>query len=404
MSLILAGRFLNYIPMGIAGALVPIYQAECAPASVRGSLITVFTWFCDAGALIASGIVFNTHAWKGEAAYKTVMGVQLIFPILLIAALPLIPETPRWLCMKGRRDEALATLKTLRVSDEIAELEILDVEASLEMHSEDGSWSDLFKGTNLRRTIISVTIPTIESWQGQSFMGNYLVVFLISLGVTNQYLLATLLQAVILIMVTLTFWAPDKIGRRPMLMVGSITMFVTMFITAGVSGHDSSQTSSTRKQVAVGMLFVWAITYACTYQTLGFIAPAEIPTQKLRTKTAGIAYFTQQTGGLIITFISPYMQNVGYGNMGPYIGFFFGSFSFLGTIFVYFCYPETKGASIEELDMFFEQKLPTSQFGKMIRGGHGIQEYVIDGHEHPNKDIELAEEKKEADSSVTSAQ
>lgn len=294
-------------------------------------------------------------------------------------------------------------MKTLRVSDEIAELEILDVEASLEMHSNDGAWIDLFKGTNLRRTIISVTIPTIESWQGQSFMGNYLVVFLISLGVTNQYLLSTLLQAVILIMVTLTFWAPDKIGRRPMLMVGSITMFISMFITAGVSGHDSSQTSNTRKQVAVGMLFIWAITYACTYQTLAFIAPAEIPTQKLRIKTAGIAYFTQQTGGLIITFISPYMQNVGYGNMGPYIGFFFGSFSFLGTIFVWFCYPETKGASIEELDLFFEQRMPTREFGKAIRGGHGIQNYMGKGQDGPVDDVELAQEKKEADLEVTKA-
>jgi len=142
------------------------------------------------------------------------------------------------------------------------------------------------------------------------------------------------------------------------------------------------------------MLFIWAMTYACTWQTLAFIAPAEIPTQKLRSKTAGVAYFTQQTGGLIITFISPYMQNAGYGNMGPYIGFFFGGFSFLGIIFVYFCYPETKRASIEDLDMFFEQRLPTSRFGKALRGGHGIQEFVLEGQKHP-KDVETADEKKE---------
>jgi SP family sugar:H+ symporter-like MFS transporter len=189
-------------------------------------------------------------------------------------------------------------------------------------------------------------------------------------------------------MVTLLFWAPDYVGRRPMLLIGSITMFITMYITAAVSGHDTTHTSDTRKQVAVGMLFIWAITYACTYQTLGFIAPAEIPTTKLRSKTAGVAYFVQQTGGLIVTFISPYMQNAGYGNMGPYIGFFFGAFSFMGIIFVYFCFPETKGASIEELDLFFEQRLPTREFGKQKRGNHGIQEYIVEGQEH-SKDIEL---------------
>jgi SP family sugar:H+ symporter-like MFS transporter len=166
LQLTCIGRFLNYIPMGIAGALVPVYLAECAPASCRGSLVTFYTWFCDAGALIASCIVFKSHTWTGPAAYKTVMGVQMVYPVLLIACLPLIPETPRYLCMKGKREEALVILKTLRKSDETAELEILDVEASLEMHTSDGSWLDLFRGSNLRRTIISVVIPTIESWQG----------------------------------------------------------------------------------------------------------------------------------------------------------------------------------------------------------------------------------------------
>lgn len=76
---------------------------------------------------------------------------------------------------------------------------------------------------------------------------------------------------------------------------------------------------------------------------------------------------------------------------GPYIGFFFGCFSFIGIVFVYFYYPETKGASVEELDMYFEQKIPTSQFGKQIRGQHAIQEYVIDG-QNPAKDIEDSKE------------
>ncbi|KAH8647936.1 general substrate transporter [Xylariales sp. PMI_506] len=393
---IVIGRFLNYIPMGMANALIPVYQAECAPPSCRGSLVTVYTWFCDVGALTASGIVFNTHTWTGEKAYKTVMGVQMAYPVLLIAALPMIPETPRWLCTKGRRDEAMAILKTLRTSEEIAELELLDIEASLEMRNTDGSWLDLFRGSNLRRTIISVVIPTIESWQGQSFMGNYLIVFLQALGVTNSYLLSLLLQAVLLIVVTLMFWTPDFVGRRPMMLAGSITMFITMYTTAGVSGMDTTHISNSRKQVAVGMLFIWAIAYACTWQTLGFMAPAEIPTTRLKAKTSGVAYFSQQSGGLIITFVSPYIQ----AKIGPYIGFFFGFFSFIGIIFVFFCYPEVRGASIEELDMWFDQKLPTRQFGKVKRGQHAIQEYVIEGS--GGKVVEMSEETKGAETNVTS--
>jgi hypothetical protein len=79
--------------------------------------------------------------------------------------------------------------------------------------------------------------------------------------------------------------------------------------------------------------------------------------------------------------------------VGPYIGFFFAGFSFIGVIFIYFCYPETKGASIEELDLWFQEKLPTRQFGKVKRGQHGIQEYVIEGHA-TGKEIESGDEEK----------
>ncbi|KIW05923.1 uncharacterized protein PV09_03116 [Verruconis gallopava] len=376
---IVIGRFFNYIPMGMAGALVPVYQAECAPPSTRGALITIFTWFVDLGALIASCIVFSTHTWRGEGAYKYVMGIQMAFPLLIIAALPFIPETPRFLCMKGRREEAITVMKTLRRSDEQAIQEIDEIEASLERKVETGAWIDLVRGSNLRRTIISITIPSIEAWQGQSFMGNYLVVFLISLGATNQYMLSTLLQAVLLICVTLTFWMSDHIGRRPLLLFGSATMWITFFIVSAVSGHDTTGISDTRKQVAVGMLFIWAIAYASTYQPVGYLAPAETPTTKLRSKTAGVAYFCQQCGGLIVTFVAPYMQNAGYGNMGPYIGFFFGGISFLGLVFVYFCYPEVKGLSVEELDVLFDKRLPTREFGKVPRGTHAVAE-LIEGH------------------------
>ncbi|KAK5116288.1 hypothetical protein LTR85_009260 [Meristemomyces frigidus] len=400
---VVIGRFLNYIPMGIAGALIPVYQAECAPASTRGALINVFTWFVDFGALIASCIVFSTHTWASEAAFKYPMGIQLIFPLLILAALPFIPETPRYLCMKGRRTEALAVLKSLRKDEQTAENEMIDIELSLERTADTGSWLDLIRGSNLRRTIIAVTIPTVEAWQGQSFMGNYLVVFLISLGFTNSYLLSTLLQAVLLICVTLCFWMSDRIGRRPLLLFGSATMWITFYIVAGVSGHDSAVTSDARKQAAVAMLFIWAIAYAITYQPVVYLAVAETPTTKLRSKTSGVAYFTQQCGGLIVTFVSPYMQDAGYGDMGPYIGFFFGGISFLGLIFVYFFYPELKGLSIEQLDVLFEQRVPTKQFGKVPRGATAAHESVIEGKALEGlEDEEMTGEEKGAEATVKS--
>ncbi|KAH8658239.1 general substrate transporter [Xylariales sp. PMI_506] len=375
---IVIGRFINYIPEGIAGNMIPVYQAECSPASCRGSLIAIYTWFVNAGATCASGIVFHTYFLKSEAAYKIVMGVQMIFPILLLVALPFIPESPRYLCMKGRRDESLAVLKKLRSSNDIAEQELLDIETALELRVSEGKWIDLALGSNLRRTMISWVIPIIEGWQGLSYMGSYLIVFLISLGATNQYLLSLLLQTTIFVTTTLTFWMPDRFGRRVMLMTGSTLMVISMYTTAGVSGRNTSTLSDTKRQTAVGMLFIWAIAHAATWQTLGYTAPAEIPTQKLRSKTGGMAYFFQQSGGLIVTFVSPYMQDAGYGDMGAYIGFFFGSFSLIGLIFVFFCYPETKGLSIENLDILFDKGTRTWDFTKAAKDQGGLPRTVLE--------------------------
>lgn len=372
------GRLVNAVPIGIAATLIPVYQSEYAPATCRGSLISIYTWFIDAGAVTATGVIYHTYAKTDTGAWKIVMGLQMIFAILILATLPMIPESPRWLCMKGRRDEALAVLQSLRTTEETAELELLDIEAALEVHNNDSSWADLFRGANLRRTIISVAIPVIEAWQGLSFIGNYLVVFFISLGSTNVYELVLLINSCLLITITFFFWAPDYFGRRGMLMFGSLVMFISIFTTAGVAGHDASNVGKTRQTVAVAMLFIWAIVYSSTWANLTWVTIAEISTTKLKAKTNGMAYFAQSASSLVITFVSPYMQDSGYGNMGPYIGFFFGSFSFIGFLFVYFCFPETKGASIEDLDMFFEQKLSIKDFGNAPRGAHEIQGIVVD--------------------------
>ena len=366
------GRFINGIPMGLAGTLIPIYQSECVPPSCRGSLISLYTWFIDIGAVTATGIVYNTWYRPDSSAYKIVMGIQGIYPLFILASIAFVPETPRYLCMKGRRDEASKVLMSLRVDKESVHQEIEEIAIALNIHTEDSSWFDLFRGSNLRRTIIAVVIPNIEAWQGLSFIGNYLVVFFISLGTTNTYQLVVLINSVLLMTLTLFFWAPDYFGRRTLFLFGSAVMFMSMFIIAGVAGKDVAVISVTRQKVAVGMLFIWSIVYSSTWANLTWITSGEIPTTRLKAKTAGLSFFTQTVSTIVITLVTPYMQSTQYADWGAYIGFFFGSFSFIGFVFIYFYYPEAKGASIEELDMFFDAKLSISEFGKAKRGQHNI--------------------------------
>jgi sugar porter (SP) family MFS transporter len=376
---VVIGRFFNSIPQGLAAVLIPMYQAECAPASCRGTLIGIYTWFVDMGAVIAVGIIYHTNARQDAGSYKIVMGCQVIFPLAILACLRWMPETPRYLCMKGRDEEARQVLLTLRKEVDKVEHELAEIHASLQVHQEQVSWLELFRGSNLRRTIITVFVATIESWQGLSFIGNYLVVFFISLGTTETtYELVLLINATLFMTLTFFFWAPDYFGRRTLLMFGTGVMFASFFIMAGVGGKDVSVISSAKQQVCIAMLFIWTIVYSSTVANLTWVTIGEIPTTRLKSKTGGLAFGLQCVSSIVITIFSPYVQSDEYTNWGAYIGFFFGSFSFIAFWFVYFFYPEVKGLSIEEMDLLFELKAPVSEFSKITRGDTGLLQGVSD--------------------------
>lgn len=312
---VVMGRFINSIPQGLAAVLIPMYQSECAPASCRGTLIGIYTWFVDVGAVTAVGIVYNTNARPDAGSYKIVMGCQMIFPLVILAALKWMPETPRFLCMKGRPDEARSVLMSLRRETDGIEHELAEIQTSLQVHHDEASWLDLFRGSNLRRTTITIFVATVEAWQGLAFIGNYLVVFLESVGTKeNVYELVLLINGTLLMTLTFFFWAPDYFGRRTLLMFGTGVMFTTFFIMAGVGGRDVSTISHAGQQVCVAMLFLWTTSYSSTVANLTWITIGEMPTTRLKSKTSGLAYGLQCVSSIAISLFSPYVQSDEYTN------------------------------------------------------------------------------------------
>lgn len=145
-------------------------------------------------------------------------------------------------------------------------------------------------------------------------------------------------------------------------------MFTTFFVMAGVAGKDVSAISHTRQRIAVVMLFIWSIVYSSTWANGTWVTIGEMPQTRLRAKTSGLAYAVQSVSALIITLFSPYVQSDDYVNWGAYIGFFFGSFSFISFVFVFFFYPEVKGLSIERMDQHFDQGASIKEFAKADHG------------------------------------
>lgn len=268
--------------------------------------------------------------------------------------------------MKDRRDDALKALLCLRkgqaTEDDVA-FELSLMETALREQQEVSvhlTYLDCFRGPNLRRTLIAVLVQVMQQIQGNAFMNNYLVVFLQRIGLNNSLQIYIAQNAAQLGAITLSFYFTDKIGRRPILLVRAFFMGALMWIVAGLGQYTHVQASTAQGCVAAILLyqaFAGGFWGSCTWITTSEAAAASV-----REKTIMTATFASFCMVLLITYVNPYVQDEGYGNLGARAGFVYGGCSFLALLWVYFSLPEMKGRSLEELDEMFAARVPTRKF------------------------------------------
>lgn len=143
------GRIIAYAMTGMAVVVVPIFHSETAPAPLRGMFGCTIQFMIIFGQIVASLVTFGTQNIRSNVGWQLPIGLQLVVPAVILALLPVLPESPRWLLSQDRGEDAVKNLRKLRrkaTEEEIVfEIESLRYANAVE---HKGSWADVFDKKN----------------------------------------------------------------------------------------------------------------------------------------------------------------------------------------------------------------------------------------------------------------
>ncbi|KAJ5694271.1 hypothetical protein N7536_004683 [Penicillium majusculum] len=385
---IMVGRLINTLALGILANAIPAYLAEISPLSIRGTLINCYQFSVSVGAILVTAMNWGMYQRPDQWAYRLVFIIQIFVPLTYISGSFFIPESPRWLVGQGRYAEAKMELEVLRktTSDELLGREIeLIIAAEEENKAQFGSsWSECFRGTNLRRTLIATGVQCLQQAQGSSFMGTYSVLFMKSIGVDDVYKISILTSLVMTVASGCGFYVPDRFGRRWVLIGAALVLGISMFTMSGVKDAGLAG-NKTARNTALAFVFIWQFAMSIGWSSCVWIITAEVPTLQLREKTMTIACFIGFCVSVLVTFVSPFIQDPGYGNLGGKIGYLYGSFSFAAALWTFLFCPETGFRSLEEVDELFKNRVSVWDFHKYRTTGFGAEIAEVEHASQPKE-------------------
>ncbi len=355
-EILAAFRFVLGLAVGGASATVPVYLSEISPAERRGSVVTRNEVMIVSGqfaAFIINAIIFSIWG-ENQAVWRFMLLVAVAPAIVLFIGMLRMPESPRWLVLQGRDDEALQVLKQVR-SDERAEAEMAEVHrlAEEEKLAKTGGATDLSVRWIRRLIFIGVGLGVFQQFTGINSVMYYGTQLLADAGFSdNAAIVANILNGLFSVLgITVGLFLMNKIDRRKMLLAG-FTLTTFFHILVGLSALLLPDGT-----VKAYFILVFVVLFVfCMQGTIGplvWLMLAEIFPLKIRSFAIGVCVFALWIANAAVALAFPPVVDA----LGISSTFFiFAALGVLALVFIYTQVPETRGQSLEELEDRFRKE------------------------------------------------
>jgi SP family xylose:H+ symportor-like MFS transporter len=333
-------RFAAGIGVGMASMLCPMYIAEISPAAVRGRNVAINQLTVVLGILITN-LCNYFLADTGADAWRWMFGLGVVPSIIFLVGVIWLPESPRWLMKAGHAEKAKQVLTKIG-APAFVDTTLKAIEKSLVGNTKQ-SYKAVFEKSVRPAVLVGITLAVFQQFCGINVVFNYTSTIFASVGSSlNQQLFETVSIGIVNLLFTLlAMWQVDKLGRRPLMLIGSLGLSVLYIALAFLlQSHAAAG--------LVSILVLLAIsTYAISIAPITWVLISEIFPNKIRSEASTVAVVSLWGAYFILVFTFPILAKV-LGTYGPF--YLYAVICFCGFLFIKTKVKETKGQTLEELE------------------------------------------------------